>query len=167
MNKKGIRNKELGIRTFKVLIIATVLSFVAVACNNKVPEVLFGRGTVTIAGHVLNVQVAQTAKAQEKGLGGRDSLAENDGMLFVFPTPGRTAFWMKDTLIPLDFIWIRDGKVVEITTNVPVELNVPDAALHKYLPSESIDSALEVNAGWAARNNIKVGDSVAVAIKTK
>ena len=160
-------NHVSRIKKLKIIFILVPLGFLAASCNKQTPTVSFGTGTVTIAGHILNVQVARTAEAQAQGLGERDSLPADDGMLFVFPTPGRTAFWMKDTLIPLDFIWIRDGKVVEITTNVPVELNVPDAALHKYLPSESIDSALEVNAGWAARNNIKVGDSVAVAIKTK
>ncbi|MEJ0021215.1 MAG: DUF192 domain-containing protein [Candidatus Doudnabacteria bacterium] len=148
----------------KIFLIFVPLIFLAAGCTQKAPEtkISFGTGSVTINGHKLNVQIAETPQAQEKGLGGRNSLAENDAMLFVFPEVGRMGFWMKDTLIPLDFIWIREGKIVEITPNVPTEPNVPDASLRTYAPEESIDSTIEVNAGWTAKNNIKVGDEVTV-----
>ncbi len=147
---------------FKIFLVLIPLMFLAASCNKKAPEGKFGSAAMRIGEYALSVEVAQTPEARALGLGGRDSLGADNGMLFVFAGPGKVGFWMKDTLIPLDFIWIRDGKVVEITPNVPVEPNVPDAALHRYLPAESIDSALEVNAGWAAKNSIKVGDPAVV-----
>jgi uncharacterized membrane protein (UPF0127 family) len=157
MNKKT-ENKKL-----KMFLFLIPLIFLAAGCNKKATEEPQATQTITIAGHKLNVQVAQTVQDQEKGLGGRGFLAENDGMLFLFAAPGKVAFWMKDTLIPLDFIWIKDGKVAEITPDVQPEPNVSDSSLHIYLPAEEIDSTIEVNAGWAAKNEIKVGDKVIVS----
>ncbi len=146
MNNIGIRNKELGIRNYKILLVLLSLTFFAAACNKK--------NTLIIGGHVLNIQVADTQAARTQGLSGRDSLAENDAMLFVFSNPDKYGFWMKDMKFPLDFIWVRNAKVVEITPNVPV------LPLQTYVPNEDIDSVVEVNAGWSEKNKIKVGDSV-------
>ena len=156
---------ELG--RFKFFLVLVPLVFLAASCNKKAPEGKFGSAAMSIGGHALSVEVAQTPEAQAQGLGGRASLGADNGMLFVFPGPGKVGFWMKDTLIPLDFIWIRDGKVVEITANVQPEPNLPDPALHIYRPAELIDSTVEVNAGWAAKNQIKVGDIVTVNINSK
>lgn len=110
----------------------------------------------------IEVEVARTSFDREQGLSGRQSLAADSGMLFVFEQPGRHGFWMKETYIPLDFIWIRDGKITEITPNVPTQLNVPLSQLKSYLPAEPVDWMLEVNAGFAAKHGIKVGDSVSL-----
>jgi uncharacterized membrane protein (UPF0127 family) len=85
-------------------------------------------------------------------------------MLFLFEAAGMPAFWMKDTRIPLDFIWIKDNKVAEITKDVQPQPNVPDASLRTYQPAELIDSVIEVNAGWTAKNMIKPGDGVTVSL---
>ena len=74
-------------------------------------------------------------------------------MLFIFDRPGRYAFWMKGMKFPLDFVWILGGEVIEIRANVGVEeLDVR--------PSQPVDMILEVNSGFAARNNLKIGDKV-------
>lgn len=63
----------------------------------------------------LVVEVATTPDERRDGLMGRTSLAPDRGMLFVFPQPGMQAFWMKDTLIPLDMVFIRpDGTVAKV-----------------------------------------------------
>jgi uncharacterized membrane protein (UPF0127 family) len=68
---------------------------------------------------------------------------------------------MKDMLIPLDFIWVANGKIVKIDKNVPAPApNTPDGNLKTYSPGTPIDYVLEVNAGFSDKNNIKVGDSV-------
>jgi hypothetical protein len=146
----------------QISILLIPLVFIAAGCNKKPTQPLFGSGTATVAGHIITVEVARTVLAQAQGLSNRDFLAENNGMLFIFSSPSRVAFWMKDTKIPLDFIWIKDGKVVEITKNVQPEPNLPDASLHRYLPAELIDSTIEVNAGWATKNKVKVHDSVRI-----
>jgi hypothetical protein len=141
------------------------LVFLAFGCTQKTPSI-FGSGTVEIGNQKLNVEVAQTDLTRQQGLSGRESLAQNDGMLFVFPSVGRYAFWMKGMRFPLDFIWIKDNQVVEITANAPTEPNVPDAGLFRYLPKEEVDSMIEVNAGWAKTNKIKVGDEIFISQPT-
>jgi uncharacterized membrane protein (UPF0127 family) len=158
----NIKHESQNIK-IKTLLVLSPLLFLAAGCDKQQPETegLFGTGTVTIGEQVLNVEIAQTPLARQQGLGGRKALAENNGMLFLFSNPDKVAFWMKDTLIPLDLIWIKSGRVLEITPNVRPEPNVADSSLQRYFPADPVDSVIEVNAGWTSKNNIKVGDSVA------
>lgn len=126
--------------------------------QNKTSET---QKTITINGKVLNVEVAETPEERSKGLGGRDALGENSAMIFVFPPKSSGVnFWMKDTKIPLDIIWISDGKVKGITKDVEPEPGVSDSKLTLYPAPTAIDYVVEVNAGWSEKNGIKVGDSV-------
>lgn len=127
-------------------IFLVALVFLAAGCNRV--------STVNINGHIVNVEIAETSKQRELGLSGRQSLASDAGMLFVFEEPDRYGFWMKDMNFPLDFIWIKDSKVIEITSNVP------ETNLNIYKPKEAVDKVLEVNAGWASKNQINIGDSI-------
>ncbi|TSC72090.1 MAG: hypothetical protein G01um101438_718 [Parcubacteria group bacterium Gr01-1014_38] len=113
-----------------------------------------------VGSHALTVELARTPSEQARGLSGRDTLGPDRGMLFVFPTNGERVFWMKDTRIPLDFLWIREGKIVGITANVQPEPGVPDALLRKYISPGPVDQVLEVNAGWSATHDIRVRDPV-------
>ncbi len=131
------------------------LIFLAASCNHKVVS-----PSVSIAGHRLDVEIADTQEKQLQGLSGRDSLAENSAMLFVLKEKHRYTFWMKDMKFPLDFIWIVDGEVVQINPNAPIELGVKDSLLKIYTPYKPVDSVLEANAGWAQKNGIKAGDRV-------
>ena len=71
----------------------------------------------------VRVEVAVTAEQKSRGLAGRENLAEGEGMMFVFDQPGQYGFWMKGMKFPLDFVWIADNKVVEITEDIPVDVN--------------------------------------------
>ncbi len=108
----------------------------------------------------IEVEVARTSEERSKGLGGRTSLAENSGMVFVFNQNSTPVFWMKDTKIPLDLIWINDNKIIGIDKNVPVEEGVADKNLKKYPAPSAVDYVLEVNAGFSDKNSIKVGQSL-------
>src|SRR6266852_507512 len=66
------------------------------------------------------VIIADNDATRSRGLGGVSQMPANQGMLFVFNSKQiRPSFWMKDMLIPLDFIWISNGKVAEITPDIP------------------------------------------------
>lgn len=118
--------------------------------------------TITIGRTSIDVTVANNDELRSKGLGGVTTLPENQGMLFVFSTTNiLPSFWMKDMRIPIDFIWIKNNKVSEIIPNAqPPVAGTPDNQLQIYKPVNAIDYVLEVNAGWASRNNIVVGDNV-------
>lgn len=126
-------------------------------------EVAISLTPIVVKDTTVNVRLAKTPVEQEQGLSGVANLAADEGMLFVFPSASRTPFWMKDMLIPLDFIWIKDGKVTQIHKNVafPAE-GTPNEKLSLYVPNDPVDSVLEVNAGFADLHNILVGDSVQV-----
>jgi uncharacterized membrane protein (UPF0127 family) len=100
------------------------------------------------------VDIANTIETQELGLGGRSGIAGDEGMLFVFPRPDKYSFWMKDMLFPIDIIWLNnDLKIVYIKKNAS-PMSYPES----YAPQENSRYVLEVSAGFAEKNNVKVGD---------
>ncbi len=100
------------------------------------------------------VEIADEDWEREKGLMFRKSLAKDSGMLFVFKYEAAQNFWMKNTLIPLDIIFIeKGGKIIKIAEAKANDL--------KLIPSGMpIVAALEVSAGETKRRGIKVGDRV-------
>ena len=103
----------------------------------------------------VSLEVAATPEERERGLMYRRSLAEGRGMLFVFDADGNQSFWMKNTLIPLDLLFIaRNGTVVGIHANA-TPLSTANIAVGK--PSRYV---LEVPGGWAARHGISAGARV-------
>jgi len=106
--------------------------------------------------HVFAVEMASTPAEQAKGLMFRRELPEGQGMLFDFHHEQPTSFWMKNTYIPLDMIFIRgDGRILRIAENtVPLsEALVPSGG--------PVRAVLEVNAGMARKLGIAPGDRVA------
>jgi len=114
-----------------------------------------------INGDKLTVEVADDLQEQQLGLGYRDILGEDEGMLFIYDQAALYRFWMKGMRFPLDMIWIRDGVIVDITRNVPVAKD-PEYPVNQFAPSEPANWVLEVNAGWAERHKVVVGEKVAL-----
>lgn len=118
---------------------------------------------VRIGQTLVNIELADTNDKRAKGLGGRQSMATDSGMLFVFPKVENYKFWMKGLSFPLDFVWIREGKVVDLVTDVPAPAKgQADNTLPIIESNEKVDQVLEVNAGFVRANNVQVGDSVQV-----
>jgi uncharacterized membrane protein (UPF0127 family) len=86
---------------------------------------------ITAPKEKLNLEVADTFKTREYGLMNRTSLAPHSGMIFVFAYDGQEDFWMKNTLIPLDMIFVRaDGTIDSIAADVPASTpQTPDSAV--------------------------------------
>ncbi len=104
-----------------------------------------------------NVEIADTADSRNLGLMRRASLAEGAGMLFVFDSDVTRYFWMKNTLIPLDILYIAtNGTIVDIQTMQPCAKEpcptYPSKAKAQY--------ALEINAGEAQEKGIAIGQTV-------
>ena len=121
-------------------------------------------GKVFIDEHEFNVDIADTALTRQRGLSGREHLADGEGMLFIFERPGLHRFWMKDMLIPIDIIWISDGKVVGFEKNVEPEPGVSTLNLRTYSSPQPVEVVLEVAAGTVDRLEIKNGDSVSIRL---
>ncbi len=105
--------------------------------------------------HRFIVEVARTQEEQATGLMHRQSLAPDRGMIFLYEPPQMTSFWMKNTLIPLDMIFVRpDGTIARIAENtVPLSLE-PVPSL------EPVRAVLEIAGGRSAELGIKPGDRV-------
>lgn len=104
------------------------------------------------------IEVADEPVEQMKGLMSREELPEDQGMLFVFDEDQRYSFWMKNTLIPLDMIWLdKDMRVVYIESNVPPCEEEPCSS---YSPPVAARYVLELNAGVAKNIRLNVGDVV-------
>lgn len=108
----------------------------------------------------LTLEMAFTPEARELGLMHRTSLAPHDGMAFFFPKAAPYKFWMKNTLIPLDMLFVDEaGTVVYIATATPLSLEMVG-------PDNAVDTVIELAGGRAAREGITVGDKVRYATKT-
>ena len=105
--------------------------------------------------HRFTVEVARTPEQQAQGLMNRQSLAPDMGMLFPYDPPQNASFWMKNTLIPLDMIFIRENGTVALVAENTVPLSLDP------IPSlEPVSAVLEIAGGRAAELGIQAGDKV-------
>jgi len=120
------------------------------------------QGKVVIKDKTIWVDLAQTPEEKNKGLGGRENLADDEGMLFIFKEKTTPSFWMKDMNFPLDIIWLDDNIIVDISQNIQPHKN--NQNLPVYRPSQAVNYVLEVNAGYVNKNNIKTGDRAEIQL---
>lgn len=107
-----------------------------------------------VAGHKVEVEVADDDAERQHGLMGRKSLPADHGMLFVFPDSAERRFWMKDTPLPLSIAYIdAGGRIVHLADMQPFDTTpVPSGYPAMY--------ALEMAQGWFARHQVAVGDKI-------
>ena len=125
-----------------------------------------GRGLATIStpnGEILFAEVADTPAKRAQGLMFRTNLAPDRGMLFTFPELGHWTFWMKNTKIPLDIIWLDgSGKVVHIEPHVPICTRTDDGC-PRYHSLKKAVYVLELKANMAERYEIHTGTPLLIA----
>ncbi len=127
---------------------------------NKLSHFFFPSSPIlTVGENSVTVEIADNEPARERGLSYRKSLSQNSGMLFEFPVSSVQYFWMKDMNFPLDFIWINNHRVVNLSENIPPPKDISDKpeTLSSVYP---VDNVLEVNAGYISRHGVKIGDAV-------
>lgn len=103
--------------------------------------------------HLFRVELAVTPEEQARGLMFREAMEPDAGMLFLFDPPRRVSFWMKDTLIPLDMIFVDGGGRI-----VAVEADAEPHSLQPRGPDAVVRAVLEINGGMAEQLGIGVGD---------
>ena len=111
--------------------------------------------------HSFKIEIANTEALRQKGLMNRAYLASDHGMLFEFENSGFHSFWMKNTLIPLDMIWINQDLVVTyIYKNAQPCSNIISAICNSVIPMAPGKYVLEINGGLSDQLNISPGDKV-------
>lgn len=107
------------------------------------------------------VALADSSAERMLGLSGCPEIPAESGMYFVINPVQPTAFWMKDMLVPLDIIWIKDNKVIGLAAPVPPPLaGQPETLLPQYKSPDVVDAVLELPANQAALLNIKIGTTI-------
>lgn len=106
----------------------------------------------------ISAEVAKSENAKEKGLSNRMSLEEGKGMIFIFDNLGIYPFWNKETLIPLDLLWIENDTIVYIG-ELPAFSGGETSVV---TPNQKANFVLEANSGFIKKHNIKIGDKVII-----
>lgn len=154
----------MKIKTLLVTLLSSLASFALLASPAQafLPEVQLGSERVKL-------EVASTDAEVQRGLMYRTNLPETQGMIFVFSPPREVAFWMAHCFIHLDMIFIKDGKIVEISKNVPPCKAKNDQDCPRYPEAGAIDVShvIEVAGGYCDRHGVKVGDTVKVEAGVK
>ena len=130
------------------LVATTALTFGQEPVTSTVPLILPD-------GKPLQVEIVRTPMERARGLMFRATLPEDYGMLFIFEHPGKNQFWMKNTLIPLDILWMDDRKRI-----IHIEYQVPPCTLDPcplYGPLGDSHYVLEVKAGVAHKRGLRIG----------
>ena len=110
---------------------------------------------------VVRVEIATSTQEQMLGLGGRDSLPDGTGMLFVYNKVGERVFWMKRMRIPIDIVWIRKNQIIHIEHRVPPPSPLTnDRSLKRYGRGIFADMVLELPDGYTSTHSILPGQTV-------
>ena len=129
-----------------------LLAVAAPACGSDAPQLTLHTGAGPVR---VRVEIADTDESRRVGLMYRQTLADGDGMLFVFPSSQDHSFWMKNTFIPLDMIFIDEGRTI---------VGIHQRAIPHSRGQVSVGTpsryVLEVPGGWATRRGATVGDRV-------
>ena len=144
-------------KKFFVILLPLLLSALILQALQAAPpaQTNLPKTTLTLGSVSLSAQIAADDASRERGLMSRTNLAENEAMLFVFPTPRSVAFWMKDTPTALSIAYIGpSGRIFEIHDMKPWdETPIPSA-------SEAIIYAIETPQGWFTKHGVLAGTMV-------
>ncbi|OGZ43181.1 MAG: hypothetical protein A3J55_02135 [Candidatus Ryanbacteria bacterium RIFCSPHIGHO2_02_FULL_45_17b] len=148
---------------FKIISIIIIVGVVGVVVftmyvRETDPLSTYETKTIQMGNANLEVLIADSEEKRTNGLMGVTKLSTDTGMLFIFPDSSPRTFWNKNTLIPLDLIWISSGRVIGVSSlssitqsgNHIISLPSPDA----------VDWVVEVNAGWVRARGVEIGTEV-------
>jgi uncharacterized membrane protein (UPF0127 family) len=128
---------------------------------------LQGNGLASIStpkGSIIFAEIADTPDKRAKGLMHRSSIAPDQGMLFQFPELGSWTFWMKNTKIPLDILWLdKTGTIIHIESDVPICTRTDDHC-PRYHSHKKSWQVLELKAGMAEKLELIPGSQLTISV---
>lgn len=149
-----------------VLLLALTFASPDTSPAQSTPTPLPTIGTVRLGGRVsLRVEVAVTVEEQARGLSGRPGLRPGTGMLFAYRAAGFRSMWMLGMHFPLDFLWIRDGRVVDLFERIPPPR--PGEGPVTVSSPEPAEYILEVPAGLIRAHGLRRGDAAEIRLGEK
>lgn len=145
------------------LLVAALLAAVAILISLTHPSEKLA--TVYLGPERFELEIASSPEAVSRGLGYRDRIPANGGMLFLFDRPDRHTFWMKGMRFPIDIIWLRGDTIVFIQADAPPPSpGRPDEALSRYVPSEPADRVIELRAGTVRSLGLQPGQRARILV---
>lgn len=125
--------------------------------------------SVQINNHKIDVEIAGTAEARERGLGGHAPLSDSEGMLFVFDNPIVQTFWMKGMTFPIDIVWIGadsrgEAFIAGIENNVDPQIGATVRDMELYQSPVPVQYVLEVRGGLMDKWEVRIGDPVTLRL---
>lgn len=151
-----MKHELVYLSVFLVIVLLFVFYFITAKGEKKKLVLINSEGSEIS----IDAEIADNMTTRAKGLMGKKSLGEYEGMLFVFDRPGIYSFWMLNTTIALDAIFIDgNGNVVEVIEMDPCGLNVLNCSRNSYKPKEQATYVLEVNQGFSEKHSIIPGKS--------
>lgn len=121
----------------------------------RTAAVRIGAGAKAI---LIEAEIAATPAERERGLSGRRSVPQGSGVLFMWPDAARRSFWMKDTLVPLDLVFVLEGRVAEVARLVPCRADPCPLTTSR----DAVHFAVELPAGTLARAGLGAGALVEI-----
>lgn len=141
--------------------IALLLLVLLAGCDKPTTEADFYTSDIVLpGGQVIKTEFVYDTAGALRGMQFRNSIAPDHGMLYAHRIPGKYGYWMYQTLIPLDMIWMDPkNKVVEIVENAP-PCKTPASQCPHYGGNEVAQYVLELGAGMVKKYGVKVGDMI-------
>jgi uncharacterized membrane protein (UPF0127 family) len=141
-----------AMKTLASLLFALCVSLCASA--QETPQTQLQRITLSAGIHQMDIQLALTPEQHQIGLMYRSEMPQGEGMLFVFQTPSKQCFWMKNTLLPLTAAFIADdGSIVNLEDMKP-------QTTESHCSLKPVRYVLEMNQGWFAKKGLKAGSKL-------
>lgn len=141
-----------------ILILSAAIAAIVIPPRLNAPEygtVSFGRGKTII------VEIARTDAVRRRGLSGRQSIGDDEGMLFLFEDEKVRSFWMHEMNFSIDIIWLNGDVVVGIEDSAPPPGD-PNAVPGTYYSPVAVDRVLEVQGGFSLRHGVNIGQEISV-----
>lgn len=145
-------------------VIIGVVGILSIPSDSKLESVEFPQGTIKVDDTVLQVMVADTGPLRTRGLMFQDQLPYDQGMIFVFDSPGRYGMWMLNVQFGLDMIWFdQDGRAVHIERNVPPCLTAVETVTCPSLrPDVEALYVLEATAGFVDMHGVTLDSRLSI-----
>lgn len=147
-----------GLLSLLAVLALSLFAIRAAGCSRSKGEAGLPMIRMQVGDETVSVELATTEASRARGLMYRRSMADDDGMLFIYPKPRKLSFWMKNTYLPLTIAFIdADDVIVHIEDMKPLTTNSHPAPT-------AVPYALEMNQGWFAEHGVKVGDTVSFTL---
>jgi len=147
---------------FKIVLFIVIISLLGISYYSFFN---YNTSTVSIKNNIFKTEVVQSAEETALGLSGRDSIANDHAMLFIFSDKKVRSFWMKDMNFDIDLLWIDNDKVIGYEQNMLApDKNTAIDKLLKYNSLQPVDKVLEIKAGLIESLDIKIGDTININI---